>query len=551
MKNLRDTLRDAYRHQAEIERDVKKGLFEATEETRRKADSVLAEVTSDMAAEISKSGGITDEIQNKMNEAIKERAESLGTSYEEIQQIQNMAISATGMGPIGELMEDKDVTEIIVQRYDHIIYEKKGVVQRYEGQFNSEEHLQTIINKMIQPMGKSINIANPIVDAAWEDGSRINATIPPVSPKGATMSIRKFSDKAFTGQDYLNFGSIDKRGLRFLEACVEGKLSIIISGGTGTGKTTFINMLSNAIPKNELIVTVEDTPELKLESPNVRTLVTRESKNSEMMNIDIAACIKNALRMRPDRIIVGEIRDGAIVDMLSAMSTGHEGSMSTVHANSPQNLCNSRLPILYGKNPDMKVPVEVQNIQFAEAVHLIVQLKRYAKGTDKIKKGSRKVVNITAVEGIDANGRVKLQDIYRFDEKNNRFYATGYYPAQIMELLETAGIVFDDEMFPTNEADYKESPEEILADGVDSSIEGLMGNVADEMKANAEQKTQAVPTAQSRPPQQDRQPNQQNIRYRQDDRYRQNGTPNPFANTGNNPNGNKVHKSPVMYEEDV
>lgn len=456
MQNFASKLKATAQRNKEIQDLAMHGQFQATDETKKKAEQVISEVQAEMAKQISQSGGsgVSGKLQSQMNEAIRQKALAVGADFAETQQIQNLAISATGMGPLELLLNDKSVTEIVVQRYDNILYEQNGIMKKYDGQFKDEEHLQTIIQKLIQPTGKTLNIANPLVDAAWEDGSRINATIPPVSPKGATLTIRKFSDTAFTEKDYLNFGTVDVRIIKFLEACVEGKISIFISGGTGTGKTTFINMLSNFIPENEIVVTIEDTQELKLTSSNVRSLVTRESKNEEMMDAGMARLVKNALRMRPDRIIVGEIRGGEIVDMLSAMSTGHEGSMATIHANDPRNLVNSRYPIVYGQNENMKVPIEVQNIQFAEAVQLIVQLKRFPKGTDKIRKGSRKVVNVTAVEGVDEQGRIVLKDIYRFDEINNRFYATGYYPKRIIEVLNSNGIAFGEDMFPKDEQNF-------------------------------------------------------------------------------------------------
>lgn len=466
MKNFADKLKAAEKEKQKNEEAAKRGQFQATDETRKKAAQVIAAVQSEMAAQIVQSGGVggmSEKLQFEMNESIRNKAAEVGADFNEIQQIQNLAISSTGMGPLDDLLNDDNVTEIVVQRYNNILYEKNGILEKYNGQFKDENHLQVIIQKLIQPTGKTLNIANPLVDASWEDGSRINATIPPASPKGATLTIRKFSDKAFTEKDYLKFGTIDQRMIKFLEACVEGKINIFISGGTGTGKTTFINMLSNFIPENEIIVTIEDTPELKLTSPNVRSLVTRESRNEEMMSVSIEALVKNALRMRPDRIILGETRGGEIVDLLSAMSTGHEGSMSTIHANDPRNLVNSRYPIVYGQNKNMKVPVEVQNIQFAEAVQLIVQLKRFPKGTDKIKKGSRKVVYVTAVDGIDENGRIILKDIYRYDEENDRFYATGYYPKRIMEALHSNGISFDEDMFPKDELNFRET----LSESVD------------------------------------------------------------------------------------
>lgn len=479
MKSFKSALKEVNAEQQKQAEEANRGIFVATDDAIKKADEVLSNVTAEFAEEIA-INGVTDEIKERMHQSIEEKASEIGASYTEIHQIQNIAKSATGLGPLENIMDDPTVTEIMVLRYDHILIERSGILQNYDAQFNSEEHLQTIINKLIQPMGKSINIANPIVDAAWEDGSRINATIPPVTPKGATLTIRKFSEKAFTGEDYKRFGSVNEKILEFLRTCVRSKISIFISGGTGTGKTTFINMLSNFIPENENVVTIEDTPELKLESKRVRSIVARRSRNEEMMDVDISMGVKNALRMRPDRIIVGEVRGGEMVDMIDAMSTGHEGSMATVHANSPDNLVNARYISLFSRNKDLNVPVEIQHIMFAEAVQLIIQLKRYPAGTDVIKKGSRKVTHVTAVEGIDENGKVILKDIFKFDEKTNTFYATGYLPNKILDIMNSNGIFLGEDFFDNEDYTIPEAAlEEICGEiNIDESLfkEGVSPN---------------------------------------------------------------------------
>lgn len=433
---------------------AKRGILYESSDIQEKINSVLNDAQQIMATGVIENGSLTEETKQKAMQGIEERASVLGNNAREANAIATKAVSKANLGVLDIMMNDEEITEIIVLRYDHILIEKRGVLQEFNGRFESEMELQNIINKLINPVGQSINIARPIVDATWEDGSRINATIPPASPKGATLTIRRFKDKAFTREDYKNFGTIDDRMLDFLEACVKAKISILISGGTGTGKTTFINMLSNFIPFNENVVTIEDTAELKLESPRVRSLVARSSRNSEMLDFDIALGIKNALRMRPDRIIVGEVRDGAMIDMVDAAATGHEGSMGTVHANSPENLVKSRYINLASRNKDVKVPTRILNNMFVDAFQLIIQLKRFPAGTPVIKKGSRKCVNITAVTGVDENGQIELHDIYAFDKNKNEFYSTGYYPEQIMDILESNGIEFEYDMFPDERAEH-------------------------------------------------------------------------------------------------
>ena len=360
-------------------------------------------------------------------------------------------------------MADPKVTEIVVQRWDHICIEREGKIHRVQATFTDERHLQTVIQRIVQPIGRQINVSRPIVDARLGDGSRVCATIPPASPDGATLDIRRFFDVALTGEDYIRLGSMNEDMLDFLRKAVRAKSSIIVSGGTGTGKTTLLNMLSGAIPDDELIITIEDSCELKLESPNVRRLETRtvtsSGKNDNAMNVDIRALVKTSLRMRPDRIVVGEIRDGTITDMISAMSTGHEGSMCTVHANSAVNLVNVRLPMLYSM-ADAAFSEESEAIQIAEAIDLIVQIKRYGK--------LRAIQSITEVTGMEGS-RVKLTDIFRYDEIKKEYYATGYRPRKILDRMLEKGIEISDDMFKSREVKEKER--------LESESAGTEGNV--------------------------------------------------------------------------
>lgn len=385
--------------------------------------------------------GLSDTMKERIRAALYEAAKHETGDYEQQIRIAQLACNhVIGLGPLEAFIADPEITEIIVQRYDNICVERAGVMYRVNTSFADEQQLQSIINRIVQPVGRQINLSTPIVDARLSDGSRVNATIPPVTPDGATLSIRKFSDHALTGEHYLNLGSLSTKMLEFLSAAVRGKVSIIVSGGTSTGKTTLLNMLSSYIPENELIITIEDSCELQLRQPNIRRMETRQTVTEGLMPITTQTLVKNALRMRPDRIIVGEIRDGTVVDMMSAMSTGHEGSMSTVHANNPGNLVNSRFPILYGMNDFVKFSVDTQNMQVAEAIQLIVHIAR-------LQDGRRKITHITEVSGLTDKCRVKLTDIFRYDNQNDSFAATGYVPDKIISRMATYGVHVDPKMF--------------------------------------------------------------------------------------------------------
>lgn len=399
--------------------------------------------------------GINNTVREQIRTEVKKCCESLTNDYEQQQRLIQIAVaSLIGLGPLEKYMADPEITEIIVQRYDNICVETDGVIHKVDASFTSEEHLQMIINRIVQPVGRQINLSTPIVDARLPDGSRVNATLPPVTPDGATLSIRKFSDKALTGDDYVRIGSLSQDMLDFLARCVEGKISIIVSGGTSTGKTTLLNMLSGYIPKEELIVTIEDSCELRLHQPNVRRMETRPICAEHMMTVNTQALVKNALRMRPDRIVVGEIRDGAIVDMISAMSTGHEGSLSTIHANNPQNLIHARIPILYSMNPAVNFTQESQNMQIAEAIQLIVQITR-------LRSGKRVISEITEVSGLTQDGNVRLNTIFRYNEDTNSFAATGAVPKRIINTLRQQKIFFPQNFFrlPENKRNPKTQKE--------------------------------------------------------------------------------------------
>lgn len=440
MSLLKDRINRDAKARIQAEESVRHETVRPTESEQTVVNTLIQAVSEQFKTDISREG-LSAVIQTRIEAYIREKVEGLDIAdYTQKMRVEKVVLSSIiGLGPIDAYLHDQDVTEIIVQRYNHISIERKGKVEDTDAEFVSEEHLMTVINRIIQPVGRQINLHTPLVDARLKDGSRINATIPPISPDGATLTIRRFPEKAYTGSDYLTFGSIDERMLRFLMCVVEGKGNIIVSGGTGSGKTTLLNMLSMGIPENELIVTIEDSCELRLNQPNVRRLEARLSTGeNQVTSITVRDLVKNALRMRPDRIIVGEIRDGTIVDMVSAMSTGHEGSLSTVHANSPLNLINARMPILYSMYGDSAFTPTAQAIQLSEALDLIVHISRMVDG-------SRKITHITHVAGLEPDQkRLKLRDIYKYE--NGAFKCTGYVPEKLLQKLSDNGISIDTEI---------------------------------------------------------------------------------------------------------
>jgi len=377
-----------------------------------------------------------------------------------------------GYGAIQELLEDDSITEIMVSRWDKVYIERNGRLELLpDCQFQNDDDLRSVIERIVQPIGRRIDESEPLVDARLKNGSRVNATVPPISPDGCTLTIRKFSRYKLTGEDYLRFGSLDERMLEFLKLCVIARCNIIVSGGTSTGKTTLLNMLSNFIPGNESIVTIEDSCELQLGQNNVRKLEARKASAEGSGEVSIRRLVINSLRMRPDRIVVGEIRDGCIVDMLRAMSSGHDGSLSTVHANSPKDMVEATLPILFGMS-DMKFTEMAQKQQICSAVDLIVQI-------NKLRDGSRKITSITHIVGIgregasklkvkdvEDTGKIYLQDVFRYRQEGidqnskvfGKFESTGYEPRRILGKLESMGVSVPPGLFDKTSGVKEELP---------------------------------------------------------------------------------------------
>lgn len=431
---IENKLRSKKQEINQIDQKVSSEQITPTQNERRNINELIQRISSQFRKELTDTTVDRKELDEKIKKCIQSEIEKFPASYEEKRRLEKLAIAnIIGLGPIQPLLDNPEITEIVVQRYDNIVVEKNGKIFSTKSVFSDEQALQNVINRILQPVGRAVNLSTPKVDARLEDGSRICATIPPITPKGATLTIRKFNNSMMVDSKYLELGSLSEPMLKFLKKCVQGKTSIFVSGGTGTGKTTFLNMLSAYIPENELLITIEDTLELQLKQKNVRSMETREITSSTMKSIDMASLVKSSLRMRPDRIIVGETRDGAVVSLLSAMSTGHEGSMSTGHANSPENLVRVRIPTMMEMDKGSSFSEKAKSLMIAEALQLIVQLRR-------LPNGKRIVSNICSVEGVDKFGNIILKDIFIYDHTDKKFKYTGFFPKKIAEHLEANGV---------------------------------------------------------------------------------------------------------------
>ncbi|MHB1633305.1 MAG: ATPase, T2SS/T4P/T4SS family [Acidithiobacillus sp.] len=355
---------------------------------------------------------------------------------------------AVGLGPLEDFLADATITEIMVNRFDEVFIERQGKLLAAPALFSSELAVRHIIDRIVAPIGRRIDESSPLVDARLADGSRVNAVIPPLSLKGACITIRKFSKKRLQMEDLMAYGSIEARMAHFIQVCVQQRKNIVISGGTGSGKTTLLNVLSNYIPDHERIVTIEDAAELRLYQPNLVSLEARPANMEGKGQIPIRELVRNALRMRPDRIVVGECRGGEALDMLQAMNTGHDGSLTTAHANTARDML-SRLEVMV-LMAGMDLPLTAIREQIASAVDIIVQITRFSCG-------SRKVTSICEVTGTES-GTIQLQELFTYKQRGydaegrvrGIFRATGAVP-EFYEVMRERGLPVDLSIFQAEE----------------------------------------------------------------------------------------------------
>ncbi|MBS3900504.1 MAG: CpaF family protein [Dethiobacter sp.] len=358
--------------------------------------------------------------------------------------IKEIVDEAVGFGPIHPLLNDELVSEVLVNGPNQVYVERKGKLELTEVVFRDNAHVQHIIEKIVAPIGRRIDESSPMVDARLPDGSRVNAIIPPISLCGPCISIRKFSKDPLTVDDLLGFGTLSLEMAAFLEAAVKSRLNVVVSGGTGSGKTTTLNILSSFIPDDERIVTIEDAAELQLRQDHVVSLETRPANIEGKGAVTIRDLVKNSLRMRPERIVVGEVRSGEALDMLQAMNTGHDGSLTTGHANSPRDMLSRLETMVLMAGIDL--PVRAIREQISSAIDLIVQQSR-------LRDGSRKITHITEVQGMEGEVIV-LQDLFIYEQTGisengkclGNFRSTGIRPKSIHQ-LELAGIKLPSVMF--------------------------------------------------------------------------------------------------------
>lgn len=410
----------------------------------RVQNKLLAEM--DPSMDISQTDDVRRSIQDLFEQILTE--ENIVLSRPERHRLfEQITAEILGLGPLEPLLQDDTLTELMINGAKNIYVERKGKLHRVPVTFESDEHVMRIIDRIVAPLGRRIDESSPYVDARLPDGSRVNAVVPPISLVGPTLTIRKFSKNPITMEQLVQFGSITPEALQFMKACVEARLNIVISGGTGSGKTTLLNVMSAFIPSDERILTIENAAEVQLRQEHVVTLESRPANIEGRGEITIQQLVVNSLRMRPDRIIVGEIRDEAALDMLQAMNTGHDGSMTTTHANSPRDSLSrlETMTLMAG----MDLPVRAIREQISSAVDVVCQQAR-------MRDGSRRVTHITEVSGMEGDV-ITTTDIFVFEQTGveegkiiGRLRPTGLRP-KFIDKIEAAGIKLPPSIFGIGE----------------------------------------------------------------------------------------------------
>lgn len=383
--------------------------------SRERDDSTFADIRSrvqnkligelDPKLDLSNAAKVRQQVEDIFN-SILDSENIVLTRSERARMFESIAADILGFGPLEVLLNDPEISEIMVNGPRSIYIERKGKLQKSDVIFNNDEHVMRVIDRIISPLGRRCDESSPMVDARLPDGSRVNAVIRPISLVGPCLSIRKFKKEGITVEDMIRFGSLSREMAEFLSACVRGRLNVVVSGGTGSGKTTTLNALSSFIPEDERIITVENAAELQLRQDHVVTLESRPPNVEGKGEISIRDLVINCLRMRPERIVVGECRGGEALEMLQAMNTGHDGSMTTLHANTPRDaIARIETMVLMA---GMDLPVRAIREQIASAINVIVQQAR-------LKDGSRKIINITEVQGMEGDV-VVLQDVFVFEQ---------------------------------------------------------------------------------------------------------------------------------------
>jgi pilus assembly protein CpaF len=412
-------------------RATRDGATSNWDETKRKVRTLVLDEMADRIKTLD-----DDERETELREAldrILQREDISVTPIERRRFVAEMVSDTLGYGPLDPLLAEEAITEVMCNAYDDIWVERDGRIERTDTKFIDDAQYRQVIDKIVSSVGRRVDESSPMVDARLPDGSRVNAIIPPLAINGSVLTIRKFAKDPFTAKDLINFGTWTMDLVTVMEAAVRGKLNVLVSGGTGTGKTTNLNVLSSFIPDGERIITIEDSAELQLQQPHVITLETRPANAEGSGQVSIRELVKNSLRMRPDRIIVGECRAAEALDMLQAMNTGHEGSMTTVHANTARDAISRLETMVLMAGFDL--PVRAIREQIASALHLILQVTR-------LPDGRRVITSLTEVQGMEGD-IILLQDVFKYETTPNaekkyagELVATGLRPKFVDRLVE-------------------------------------------------------------------------------------------------------------------